>query len=187
MQQPEDQPQPQPQPLQPQPQPHQVDLQPFWVDSPEAWFFMAEASFEFAGVQAERARFLNVLKAVPEHVIRTVQDLLGPGAPADVYQQLRQRLLAAHCLTGFQRLYKLATIQGLGGQKPSELLAVMGRLCPPGELNTVLFWYEFLKQLPDDLRVALAEDDAALPALATQQQVGQRQRQAACCPQGTVG
>ena len=165
---------PQQQPLQQQPpqQPHQrLDLQPFWVGSPEEWFFMAEASFELAGVQNQRARFLHVLKALPEHVIRTVNDLLQPGAPEDVYVQLRQRLLAAHGLTAYQRLEKLAAIQGLGGQKPSELLAVMGQLCPPGELNSMLFRFEFLKRLPRDLRVALAEDDAALPALAARADV----------------
>jgi hypothetical protein len=170
--QPQQPPQLQPPQQQPLQQPNQrLDLQPFWVGSPEEWFFMAEASFELAGVQNQRARFLNVLKALPEHVIRTVNDLLQPGAPEDVYVQLRQRLLAAHGLTAYQRLEKLAAIQGLGGQKPSELLAIMGQLCPPGELNSMLFRFEFLKRLPRDLRVALAEDEAALPALAARADV----------------
>jgi hypothetical protein len=170
--QPPPQPQPQPLPQPPQHVPNQrVDLQPFWIGSPEEWFFMAEASFELAGVVGQRARFLNVLKALPEHVIRTVNDLLQPGAPEDVYVQLRHRLLAAHGLTAYQRLEKLAAIQGLGGQKPSELLAAMGQLCPPGELNTLLFRFEFLKRLPTDLRVALAEDEAPLAALAARADV----------------
>jgi len=140
-------------------------LQPFWINSPEEWFFMAEATFEMAGVVNERVRFLNVLKALPEHVVRSINDLLQPGAPADVYDRLRQRLLDSHGLTAYQRLERLATIQGLGGQKPSELLSVLMQLCPPGEANSVLFRFEFLKRMPRELRVALAEDAAELPAL----------------------
>ena len=63
---------------------NRLDLQSFWTNSPEEWFFMAEASFELANIVGQRPRFLNVLKALPEHVIRTVNDLLQPDAPADV-------------------------------------------------------------------------------------------------------
>ena len=132
---------------------------------------MAEASFELAGIAGQRPRFLNVLRALPEHVIRTVNDLLQPDAPADVYVQLRRRLLAAHGLTRYQRLERLSSIQGLGGQKPSELLATLTQLCPPGENNTVLFRFEFLKRLPRELRIIIAEDDADLTALAARADV----------------
>ena len=108
-----------------------------------------------------------MLRALPEHVVRSIADLLQPGAPADLYTQLRRRLLASHGLTRYQRLERLSTI----GQKPSELLAVLMQLGPEGEGNTTLFRFEFLKRLPRDIRIILAEADADLTALAARADV----------------
>jgi hypothetical protein len=150
-----------------QPPQQRVKLQPFWSSSPEEWFALAEAQFELNHVYAERARFMNVLGSLPEQVVRSVNDLLRGPAPPDAYTQLKARLLAAHGLTEFQRMEKLVSSQGLGGQKPSELLASMLQLCPAGEGNTRLFRFLYLQRLPRELRILLSEDAASpLHALA---------------------
>ena len=97
-----------------------LDLQSFWVNSPKEWFFMAEASFELAGIVGQRPRFLNVLTALPEHVVRSITDLLRPGAPADLYTQLRRRLLAPHG----------STIAAVAKKEPEEVNAGVNALQP---------------------------------------------------------
>ena len=158
---------------QPVPQQQQrVKLQPFWVSSPEEWFSLAEAQFELNSVYADRTRFMNVLGALPEQVVRSVNNLLRGLTPPDAYTQLKGRLLASHGLTEFQRMEKLVSTQGLGGQKPSELLASMLQLCPAGEGDTRLFRFLYLQRLPRELRILLSEDAASpLHALAARADV----------------
>jgi hypothetical protein len=161
-----------PRPQQPGPQQQRVKLQPFWENSPEEWFGLAEAQFELAGIFGDRARFINVLGCLPEHIVRAINDLLRPPSPPDAYAQLRRRLLASHGLTEYQRLEKLTSTQGLGGQKPSEMLAVLVQLCPAGEATTRLFRFLFLQRLPRELRILLSEDvDTPLHALAARADV----------------
>jgi hypothetical protein len=152
--------------------PPRIKLQPFWEASPDEWFGLAEAQFELAGIFSDRVRFINTLSALPEHIVRSINDLLRPPSPPDAYNQLRRRLLASHGLTEYQRLEKLTASQGLGGQKPSEMLAALTQLCPAGEAGTRLFRFLFLQRLPRELRILLSEDvDSPLHTLAARADV----------------
>jgi hypothetical protein len=147
--------------------PVRLQLQQFWPASPDAWFGLAEAQFRLRGVVDERTQFDHVLGSLPEVTVRSIADLLVGPAPADAYTVLKRRLLASHSLTEFHRLEMLLSGQGLGGQKPSELLADMLQLCPPGDRDGRLFRFMFLHRLPRELRIILAEDaDTPLHALA---------------------
>jgi hypothetical protein len=166
----------QPHPLQQQPaavmRGSNVKLPPFWASSPDEWFGLAEGQFFLHGVDDERARFYLIFAALPESTARTVADLLRGPLPLDAYAQLRQRLLASHSLTEYHRMDQLHASQGLGGQRPSEMLTAMLQLCPAGESATKLFRYLFLQRLPRELRIMLSEDGvspiAALAARADQ-------------------
>ena len=46
----------------------------------------------------------------------------------------------------------------LGGRRPSVLLAEMRQLCPAGEVDSKIFRGLFLRRLPQEIRLALAED-----------------------------
>ena len=65
--------------------PPRIKLQPFWEASPDEWFGLAEAQFELAGVVADRVKFNNVLSVLPEHLVRSINDLLRPPSPPDAY------------------------------------------------------------------------------------------------------
>ena len=138
-----------------------VKLPPFWAAAPEEWFGLCDGQFFLNGVDDERARFYLVLSALPEATARSVADLLRGPPPPDAYTVLRRRLLASHSLTEYHRLEQLHTTQGLGGQRPSELLTSMVQLCPAGETATKLFRYLFLQRLPRELRIMLSEDGAS--------------------------
>jgi hypothetical protein len=75
------------------------------------------------------------------------------------YSMLKQRLLASHHLTGFQRAKKLFQMLALGAGKPSDLMATMLEICPRGEERTELFACLFLQRLPREIRVLLSEVD----------------------------
>jgi len=144
-----------------------VKLAAFWPTSPEEWFTLADGQFYLHGVADERAKFYLVLGALPEHVARSVADLLRGPLPADAYQQLRRRLLAAHTLTEYHRLEQLHAAQGLGGQRPSEMFASMLQLAPADEQNSKFLRFLFLQRLPRELRIMLSEDGVTpLPQLA---------------------
>jgi hypothetical protein len=80
-------------------------------------------------------------------------DLLQP------YTVLKDRLLATHQLSDYQRIARLHKMEPLGARKPSELLSAMLELCPRGEERNVFFVHLFLERLPGELRVLLGEDD----------------------------
>jgi hypothetical protein len=144
-----------------------IKLPPFWASNPEAWFGMAAGQFILRGVADERHQFYYAVGALPEAVVRTVADLLRGQPPADAFTQLRNRLLISHTLTEMQRLDKLVALNAYPGHKPSDVLAELSQFCPAGDLGSRLFRLLFLRQLPSDLRVLLAEDVATpLPALA---------------------
>jgi hypothetical protein len=146
----------------------QVKLPTFWPHNPEDWFGLAEAQFHVRGVEEDLDKFYHVVSLLPEPTVKTVSDLVRARPPPDdAYVQLRGRLLASHTLTEFQRMEKMQKIQGLCGQRPSEMLADLVQLCPAGETTTRLFRIAFLQRLPRDFRIILAEDtQSPLQALA---------------------
>jgi hypothetical protein len=140
----------------------EVKLTPFWPTNPAAWFRAAEGKFFLRGIDDELARFYNCLHALPESTITLISDLVeADPPPATPYQALKARLLTAYQLTNIQRVEQLFNMPPLGGQRPSELLAEMIRLCPRGQENNDLFNYLFLNKLPRELRVLLSEADMA--------------------------
>jgi hypothetical protein len=78
---------------------------------------------------------------------------------ASAYDDIKQRLVASHQLSDFQKAEKLFLMQPLGSRKPSEMMAAMLEFCPRGEEKTNLFACLFLQRLPREIRVLLARVD----------------------------
>ena len=113
------------------------------------------------GVTTQLDRFCHVVGSLPHEVMRACADLVETTPAEDPYTQLKDRLLAAHQLTPYQRGEKLLDLPMLGANKPSELMNQMLELCPKGEETGTLFQCLFLRRLPADLRVMLAHLDHA--------------------------
>ena len=144
-----------------------IKIPPFWSSNPAAWFGMLDGQFVLRNITDDRLKFYHAMGAIPESVVKTVADLLIGAPPADAYQQLQARLLAAHTLTEFQRIEKLLVSQSSSNQKPSDVLADLIQYCPAGEQQTRIFRLLFLRHLPREMRMILAEDVASpLAALA---------------------
>ena len=133
-----------------------VKLPPFWAQNAAAWFRNANGQFALHGCNDELAKFYNVLNVLPEPVINRIADFVEAELPADAYTQLRQRLVAVHQLSDYQRVEALTNLPPIGDQKPSDLLAEMTRLCPRGQEANIFFVHMFLSRLPRDMRMHLS-------------------------------
>jgi hypothetical protein len=139
-----------------------VKLPVFWPTNIAAWLASVEGVFELRGITEQRARYFNVLAALPEATVVLIADLIETVClPADPFDRLKARLVTAHQLTDMQKVEKLLSFPAMGQQKPSELLAEMLRYCPRGEENSVFFNCLFLQKLPRELRILLSEADMA--------------------------
>ena len=136
-------------------------LPEFWPHAPILWFARAECLFMLRGVTTQLDRFCHVVGSLPHEVMRACAELVETTPADDPYTQLKERLLAAHQLTPYQRGEKLLDLPNLGASKPSELMHQMLELCPKGDETSTLFRSLFLRRLPADLRVMLAHLDHA--------------------------
>jgi hypothetical protein len=131
-------------------------LPDFWPHAPGIWFARAELRFEVGGVVSERQRFAFTVDALPYEALCLVADLVESPPVDQPYTVLKDRLLIAHQLTPVEKAVKLMAAPDLGDRRPSQLLADLLQLCPPGEQSTAFFRGSFLKRLPNELQVHLA-------------------------------
>jgi hypothetical protein len=150
-------------------QPGQVKLAAFWPQAPALWFAQAECTFAVKRVVAQFDRYCHVVASLPHESIRLVPDIVECEPSEMPYDDIKQRLVASHQLSDFQKAERLFQMPALGGRKPSELIAAMLETCPRGEEKTNLFACIFLQRLPREIRVLLAKADHKDPKmLATQ-------------------
>lgn len=147
--------------LEPQPQAglSNLKLPSFWPDKPASWFALAESRFRLHAVVREQPRFDLLVSSLTKEVVSLVLDIVEFPPDHMPYTALKQRLLASHQLTDYQRIARLHKMEPMGGRKPSELLSAMLELCPRGQEANMFFTHLFLERLPAELRIMLGEDD----------------------------
>src|SRR5450830_2035585 len=133
-------------------------LPEFWETDPVAWFAIAESIFTMRAVTEEEIKYAAVVTALPKGVVRHVKQLLV-NKPANPYTAIRTKLLGAHERSEFQRCETLLYMPPLGDRKPSEYMAAMAELAPAETAANGFFGAIFLRKLPDDLRIHLADCD----------------------------
>jgi hypothetical protein len=145
--------------------PANLRLPAFWCDSPRSWFTMAEAQFRLRNITGDNDKYLCLIAALPRDAFRMVAHIVEQEDQADqaddAYEQLKASLVSSHTMSDYQRIELLSKVEPLGGRKPSDLLATMLELCPRGHESSPFFCYLFLQRLPREIRVLLAEEDAA--------------------------
>ncbi len=158
-----------PPPPPPPPAQGTVKLSPFWPQAPAlGQFAQAECTFAVKHVTGQFDRYCHVVAALPHESLRMVADLVEAPPAATAYNDIKNRIVALHQLTDFQKAEKLFQMPALGSRKPSDLMAAMLETCPRGEEKSSLFACIFLQHLPREIRVLLANVDHKDPkALAT--------------------
>jgi hypothetical protein len=104
----------------------QVKLAAFWPQTSALWFAQAECTFAVKQFD----RYCHVVAALPHESIRLVADIQESEPSEMPYDDIKQRLVASHELSDFQKAEQLFPMPALGGRKPSELMAAMLETCP---------------------------------------------------------
>jgi hypothetical protein len=84
-----------------------VKLPPFWPHLPALWFSQAESLFMCRGLTDQVQRYYHLVSVLPHESLRLVADIVEVLPAEEPYITLKQRLMASHQLTGFQRAEKL--------------------------------------------------------------------------------
>jgi cleavage and polyadenylation specificity factor subunit 1 len=151
-------------------QQHAVSLKlpPFWVSEPDVWFAQSEAQFGIKGVTADTTRYYYVVSALDQGTATRLLDLLRAPLPTGKYETIKKRLTDTFGLSRRQRAARLLHLDGLGDRKPSALMDEILSLA--GDHSSCLVLEQiFLEQLPDDMRLVLADQPFEdLRALAAQ-------------------
>jgi hypothetical protein len=136
-----------------------VKLPTFWSSSPAAWFRAVEAQFVVRDVTSALDKYYLVLAALSELQVAKVMAVTEEEPTPESYGRIKEALLATHTLTPFQQVGRLVNMEGLGGCKPSDLLAEMDKF-KPKDMHS-FYANHFLQRLPREVRVLLAREDSS--------------------------
>ena len=143
-----------------------LKLPSFWPAHPEVWLAQAEAQFYVRGITADQTKYYYLVAALEQDVAGRMLDVLRNPPDDNQYDTLKTQLLATYGLTRRECASKLLDLPGFGDRKPSVLLSEM-RALSHGHVSCMLFEEIFLRQMPDDIRMQLAQEDFSdLDALA---------------------
>lgn len=136
-----------------------LKLPTFWTSQPEVWFAQAEAQFHIRSITADATRYYYVVSALDQSTAGRLLDVLQSPPAEDKYEHLKQQLLRTFGLTRRDRAARLLDMASLslGDRKPSEILADMRSLASGHAC--MLFEEVFLQQMPDDIRMQMAQQD----------------------------
>jgi hypothetical protein len=135
-----------------------VKLPAFWTTAAKVWFRQAEAQFHIRQVVADATKYYYVVGALDQDTASRIADILDDPPADNKYQAIKDRLVGAFDLTESQRAAQLLHMGGLGDRKPSQLMDDMLALAG-GHKVCFLFKQIFLEQMPDDIRIMLADED----------------------------
>ena len=135
-----------------------LKLPTFWPEQAQVWFLQAEAQFNLRNITVDSTKFYHVIAALDQSTAGRVVDLLSNPPAEDRYKTLKDRLTATFGLGRRERASRLLHMRGLGDRKPSQLMDEMLALLD-GHTSCFLFEQIFLEQLPEDIRLQLANAD----------------------------
>ena len=136
-----------------------VHLPSFWPHAPQMWFIQAECVFHNKRITDSFDKHCLLIAALPHDSLRLVMDLAANPPAVGPYEAVKARLLQAHELTPYKKVEIIMSMPSLGARKPSQLMAAMLELCPPGQEQSPFFICCFMQRLPRELRILLSEAD----------------------------
>ena len=135
-----------------------LKLPEFWESAATVWFAQAEAQFTIRQISADDTKYCYVVAALGSSTAsRLVSFLVNPPAHGK-YEAIKAQLLNTFELSDAERANRLFSLNGLGDGKPSELMDKMLSLLGAHK-SDFMFVQLFLRQLPSQVRAALANTD----------------------------
>ena len=106
---------------------------------------------------ADDTKFYYVVAALGQDTAQRILDLIQNPPADNKYQGIKDRLTGTFGLSSHERAARIWNMGGLGDRKPSQLMDDMMALAD-GHHVCFLFEFAFLEQLPEDIRLQLAND-----------------------------
>jgi hypothetical protein len=139
-----------------------LKLPTFWAQNAKVWFLQAEAQFNPRKIQDDETKYFATVAALDQTTSSRLLSVLSAPPRTNEYEKLKQHLLATFGLGRRERASTLLHMSGLGDKKPSELMDEILALLD-GHETCFLAEQIFLEQLPEDIRLQLAEADFTDP------------------------
>lgn len=135
-----------------------IKLPTFWTDQPKVWFTQAEAQFHIRKITEDLTKYYYVVSSLDQTTAGRILHVLGNPPEQGKYEDLKKKLIATFGLSRRDRASKLLHLSDLGDRKPSELMDEILSLLD-GHKPCLLVEQIFLEQLPEDIRVQIADAD----------------------------
>ena len=131
-------------------------LPPFWPAHPLLWFLQAEAQFSRRGIAVSRAKYEEILCALPTVYAAEVEDLLFDPPEDNPYEKLKDQLILRITDLEHQKILQNLTAEELGDRKPTQLLRKMRQLLVgKAPFDSSLLRQIFLQRLPSNVQAIL--------------------------------
>ena len=134
-----------------------VKLPPFWPDKAGLWFAQAEAQFNIKGITVDKTKFSYVVSMLDTKNAAHAMDIIETPPDNDAYGTLKTRLTTAYNISDSEKANRILNMVGLGDKTPSECLSDMLMLVPKGQEPGFLFRQVFLRLLPAEVQIQLAQ------------------------------
>ncbi|XP_023218913.1 uncharacterized protein LOC111621085 [Centruroides sculpturatus] len=156
--------------------PNEIDLKPessrialklpqFWDKKADLWFINIEVQFKLADISQDTTKYYAVVSALNSEVLAYVSDIVKNPPRENLYQILKDRLIAEFSDSKQKRVKDLLSNAVLGDDKPSHLLRKMRQLASNkvGEEFLRTLW---IQRLPKETQAILSVSDGDLDKLA---------------------
>jgi hypothetical protein len=142
-------------------------LPDFFTNTPTIWFQQAEARFAAARpALTSGQKYFQLLGKLPQDLMVNFTDIIAQCTIAaarnngDPYTDMKDAILQFTTKPKWSCYFDLHTLPPQGDIRPSQLMAKLIGLMPPGApTNTDLFYSFFLFRMPQSIREALAATD----------------------------
>ena len=136
-------------------------IPPFIQTDPELWFLQVEATFRNYQITVDSTKVDYLCQSLGAEAMPAIRDILKEDpAPADIYTQVKERLMAIFASSDERNLRRLLKGQVLTDGKPSRILQRL-RALNQGSCDDKVIQSVFLDQLLSQHRAILASSTYA--------------------------
>ncbi|XP_075163378.1 uncharacterized protein LOC142236011 [Haematobia irritans] len=98
-----------------------VKVPPFWKANPKLWFSQMESQFVTAGISQDSTKYHTLVGSIESNILNAVSHIIENPPERDLYNTLKNALLAEFQDSEEKHLQKLMENMDLGDRKPSGM------------------------------------------------------------------
>lgn len=142
-----------------------LKLPQFWDKQADLWFINIEAQFKLADIAQDVTKYYAVVAALNSEVLTYVSDIVKNPPTTNLYETLKERLIAEFSDSEQKRLKDLLSNAVLGDERPTHLLRKMRQLAN-NKVTDDLLKTLWIQRLPKETQTILSVSEGNLDKLA---------------------